>query len=200
MRISRKANFFNQPVITILRLLLQLQEAKNIARSRDQRVVELQLEADQLREQAARQNSIVSSLKKRIQVVPSPTIYILLFFLSLFILKLYYTYYSTNRIEKLAPRIITNFSLLLNRQKKRSGIRGAREESLRRPREERDRVARLATRLEVSRGKGSRMREEDTAIGAGGTGREGIEGAGPFQFSGFSHFPIKLSKSRIKLN
>lgn len=118
MRISRKANFFNQPVITILRLLLQLQEAKNIARSRDQRVVELQLEADQLREQAARQNSIVSSLKKRIQVVPSPTIYILLFFLSLFILKLYYTYYSTNRIEKLAPRIITNFSLLLNRQKK----------------------------------------------------------------------------------
>lgn len=60
----------------ILRLLLQLQEAKNIARSRDQRVVELQLEADQLREQAARQNSIVSSLRKRIQVVPFPTIYI----------------------------------------------------------------------------------------------------------------------------
>ncbi|XP_016916947.1 coiled-coil domain-containing protein 170 isoform X1 [Apis cerana] len=49
------------------RLMSELQEAKNIARSRDQRVVELQLEADQLREQAARQNSIVSSLKKRIQ-------------------------------------------------------------------------------------------------------------------------------------
>lgn len=37
-------------------------------RSRDQRVVELQVEADQLREQAARQNAVVSSLKKRIQV------------------------------------------------------------------------------------------------------------------------------------
>ncbi|XP_001122546.4 coiled-coil domain-containing protein 170 isoform X2 [Apis mellifera] len=49
------------------RLMSELQEAKNIARSRDQRVVELQLEADQLREQAARQNSIVSSLRKRIQ-------------------------------------------------------------------------------------------------------------------------------------
>ncbi|XP_043801999.1 coiled-coil domain-containing protein 170 [Apis laboriosa] len=49
------------------RLMSELQETKNIARSRDQRVVELQLEADQLREQAARQNSIVSSLKKRIQ-------------------------------------------------------------------------------------------------------------------------------------
>lgn len=30
--------------------------------------MELQVEADQLREQAARQNSVVSSLKKRIQV------------------------------------------------------------------------------------------------------------------------------------
>lgn len=68
--------FSTNPLIAILRLLLQLQEAKNIARSRDQRVVELQLEADQLREQAARQNSIVSSLRKRIQVVSFPTIYI----------------------------------------------------------------------------------------------------------------------------
>lgn len=92
--------------------------------------MELQLEADQLREQAARQNSIVSSLKKRIQVVPSPTIYILLFFLSLFILKLYYIYYSTNRIEKLAPRIITNFSLLLNRQKKNVQESEERERNL----------------------------------------------------------------------
>ncbi|XP_031772099.1 coiled-coil domain-containing protein 170 isoform X1 [Apis florea] len=49
------------------RLMSELQETKNLARSRDQRVVELQLEADQLREQAARQNAIVSSLKKRVQ-------------------------------------------------------------------------------------------------------------------------------------
>lgn len=41
---------------------------KNSVRSRDQRVVELQVEADQLREQAARQNSVILSLKKRIQV------------------------------------------------------------------------------------------------------------------------------------
>lgn len=51
-----------------LSLSLQLQEMKNVVRSRDQRVVELQVEADQLREQAARQNAVVSSLKKRIQV------------------------------------------------------------------------------------------------------------------------------------
>ncbi|XP_046812798.1 coiled-coil domain-containing protein 170 isoform X4 [Vespa crabro] len=49
------------------RLMFELQDMKNTVRSRDQRVVELQVEADQLREQAARQNSIVSSLKKRIQ-------------------------------------------------------------------------------------------------------------------------------------
>ncbi|CAL1689015.1 unnamed protein product [Lasius platythorax] len=49
------------------RLMSELQEMKNVVRSRDQRVVELQVETDQLREQAARQNSVVSSLKKRIQ-------------------------------------------------------------------------------------------------------------------------------------
>ncbi|KAL6437713.1 hypothetical protein ACFW04_004235 [Cataglyphis niger] len=49
------------------RLMSELQEMKSIVRSRDQRVVELQVEADQLREQAARQNSVISSLKKRIQ-------------------------------------------------------------------------------------------------------------------------------------
>lgn len=48
---------------------LKLQEMKTTLRSRDQRVTELQMEADQLREQAARQNSIISSLKKRIQVI-----------------------------------------------------------------------------------------------------------------------------------
>ncbi|XP_033231052.1 coiled-coil domain-containing protein 170 isoform X2 [Belonocnema kinseyi] len=49
------------------RLMSELQEMKNTVRSRDQRVVELQVEADQLREQAARQNAVVLSLKKRIQ-------------------------------------------------------------------------------------------------------------------------------------
>ncbi|XP_044593011.1 coiled-coil domain-containing protein 170 isoform X4 [Cotesia glomerata] len=49
------------------RLSSELQEMKTTLRLRDQRVTELQLEADQLREQAARQNSIISSLKKRIQ-------------------------------------------------------------------------------------------------------------------------------------
>ena len=47
---------------------VQLQETKNLVRSRDQRLVELQIEAEQLREQAARQNAIVLSLKERIQV------------------------------------------------------------------------------------------------------------------------------------
>ncbi|KYN35918.1 Coiled-coil domain-containing protein C6orf97, partial [Trachymyrmex septentrionalis] len=49
------------------RLTSELQEMKSTVRSRDQRVVELQVEADQLREQAARQNAVISSLKKRIQ-------------------------------------------------------------------------------------------------------------------------------------
>ncbi|KYM77317.1 Coiled-coil domain-containing protein C6orf97 [Atta colombica] len=49
------------------RLMSELQEMKSTVRSRDQRVVELQVEADQLREQAARQNAVISSLKKRIQ-------------------------------------------------------------------------------------------------------------------------------------
>ncbi|KAK0089653.1 hypothetical protein PV325_006076 [Microctonus aethiopoides] len=49
------------------RLSSELQEMKNTLRTRDQRVMELQVETDQLREQAARQNSIISSLKKRIQ-------------------------------------------------------------------------------------------------------------------------------------
>ncbi|XP_036147444.1 coiled-coil domain-containing protein 170 isoform X3 [Monomorium pharaonis] len=49
------------------RLMSELQEMKSAVRSRDQRVVELQVEADQLREQAARQNAVISSLKKRIQ-------------------------------------------------------------------------------------------------------------------------------------
>ncbi|KAK9305029.1 hypothetical protein QLX08_003731 [Tetragonisca angustula] len=49
------------------RLMSELQETKNLVRSRDQRLVELQIEAEQLREQAARQNAIVLSLKERIQ-------------------------------------------------------------------------------------------------------------------------------------
>ncbi|XP_015108926.1 coiled-coil domain-containing protein 170 [Diachasma alloeum] len=49
------------------RLSAELEEMKSTVRSRDARVLELQVEADQLREQAARQNSIISSLKKRIQ-------------------------------------------------------------------------------------------------------------------------------------
>ncbi|XP_048505346.1 coiled-coil domain-containing protein 170 isoform X4 [Athalia rosae] len=49
------------------RLMSELHEMKSVARSRDQRVVELQVETDQLREQAARQSAVISSLKKRIQ-------------------------------------------------------------------------------------------------------------------------------------
>ncbi|XP_078037996.1 coiled-coil domain-containing protein 170 isoform X2 [Augochlora pura] len=49
------------------RLTTELQEMKSLVRSRDQRIAEMQLEAEQLREQAARQNAVVSSLKKRIQ-------------------------------------------------------------------------------------------------------------------------------------
>ncbi|XP_023287530.1 coiled-coil domain-containing protein 170 [Orussus abietinus] len=49
------------------KLLSDLQEMKSAVRSRDQRVTELQMEADQLREQSARQNAVILSLKKRIQ-------------------------------------------------------------------------------------------------------------------------------------
>ncbi|XP_017760087.1 PREDICTED: coiled-coil domain-containing protein 170 [Eufriesea mexicana] len=49
------------------RLMSELQETKNLVRSRDQRVIEMQVETDLLREQAARQNAVILSLKKRIQ-------------------------------------------------------------------------------------------------------------------------------------
>ncbi|GFG36972.1 hypothetical protein Cfor_05393, partial [Coptotermes formosanus] len=49
------------------RLLSELQEMKGQLRSRDQRALELQVETEQLQEQAARQNAVIASLKKRIQ-------------------------------------------------------------------------------------------------------------------------------------
>lgn len=48
------------------RLTSELEDMRGQIRTRDQRCLELQVEADQLREQAARQNAIISSLKKRI--------------------------------------------------------------------------------------------------------------------------------------
>ncbi|XP_068907810.1 coiled-coil domain-containing protein 170 isoform X2 [Tenebrio molitor] len=48
------------------RLTSELAEMKSQMRTRDQRCLDLQVEADQLREQAARQNAIIASLKKRI--------------------------------------------------------------------------------------------------------------------------------------
>ncbi|EFA02357.2 coiled-coil domain-containing protein 170 isoform X2 [Tribolium castaneum] len=48
------------------RLTSELSEMKSQLRSRDQRCIDLQVEADQLREQAARQNAIIASLKKRV--------------------------------------------------------------------------------------------------------------------------------------
>lgn len=48
------------------RLTSELSEMKSQMRSRDQRCIDLQVEADQLREQAARQNAVIASLKKRI--------------------------------------------------------------------------------------------------------------------------------------
>lgn len=50
------------------RLLSELNEMKAQVRSRDQRTVELESETENLKEQAARQNAIITSLKKRIQV------------------------------------------------------------------------------------------------------------------------------------
>ncbi|KAF3427483.1 hypothetical protein E2986_02867 [Frieseomelitta varia] len=98
----------------------KLQETKNLVRSRDQRIVELQIEAEQLREQAARQNAIVLSLKERIQL---------------------------DRIDGL-------------------GTGRTREESLRDSGKKRERAAGPATRLEVSPGEKSGIREEDTPTGA----------------------------------
>lgn len=48
------------------RLNQEVDEMKCQLRNRDQRCVELQVETDQLREQTARQNAIIASLKKRI--------------------------------------------------------------------------------------------------------------------------------------
>ncbi|XP_045480257.1 coiled-coil domain-containing protein 170 [Harmonia axyridis] len=48
------------------RLTAELEDMRCQFRSRDQRCLELQVEAEQLREQSARQNAIISSLKKRI--------------------------------------------------------------------------------------------------------------------------------------
>lgn len=48
------------------RLTSELNEMKSQLQSRDQRCLDLQVEADQLREQGARQNAIISSLKSRI--------------------------------------------------------------------------------------------------------------------------------------
>lgn len=48
------------------RLQADLDEMRSQVRSRDQRCLDLQVETDQLREQAARQNAIISSLKRRV--------------------------------------------------------------------------------------------------------------------------------------
>lgn len=50
------------------KLMSELNEMRAQVRSRDQRTVELQSETETLKEQAARQNAIIASLKKRIQV------------------------------------------------------------------------------------------------------------------------------------
>ncbi|KAE8750207.1 hypothetical protein FOCC_FOCC003015 [Frankliniella occidentalis] len=49
------------------RLLAELQDMKGQLRCREQRALELQVESDQLREQAARQSSVIASLRKRVQ-------------------------------------------------------------------------------------------------------------------------------------
>ncbi|KAJ8985384.1 hypothetical protein NQ317_007541 [Molorchus minor] len=48
------------------RLQADLEEMRSQMRTRDQRCLDLQVETDQLREQAARQNAIISSLNKRV--------------------------------------------------------------------------------------------------------------------------------------
>lgn len=48
------------------RLTQEVEEMRSQIRSRDQHCLELQVEAEQLREQSARQNAIISSLKKRV--------------------------------------------------------------------------------------------------------------------------------------
>lgn len=50
------------------RLVSELNEMKAQLRCRDERAVELQSETENLREQAARQNAVIASLRKRIQV------------------------------------------------------------------------------------------------------------------------------------
>jgi chromosome segregation ATPase len=44
---------------------LQLQDARNQMRGRDQRAAEVQAECENLREQSARQSAVICSLKKR---------------------------------------------------------------------------------------------------------------------------------------
>jgi thiamine monophosphate synthase len=56
---------------------------KGQLRSRDQRALELQVETEQLREQAARQNAVIASLKKRIQVLCNRHVQCFLHFITL---------------------------------------------------------------------------------------------------------------------
>ncbi|CAH1407637.1 unnamed protein product [Nezara viridula] len=49
-------------------LLLQLQEAKSQVRKKEERCAQLEGETEQIKEQAARQNVVIASLRKRIQV------------------------------------------------------------------------------------------------------------------------------------
>lgn len=50
-------------------LLVQLEETRSRLRDREEKAVQLEAEIERLREQAARQNVLVASLRKRVQVI-----------------------------------------------------------------------------------------------------------------------------------
>lgn len=50
-------------------MFVQLQETKAQLRKRDEKAIQLESEIEQLKEQAARQNVVIASLRKRIQVI-----------------------------------------------------------------------------------------------------------------------------------
>lgn len=146
---------------------------KNIVRSRDQRVVELQVETDQLREQAARQNAVISSLKKRIQVnLFSLTsgqlkdfsfngVEIICFFLFAY-LSFIKKISTTSRIcsWQINSRHVSQNSIMI------LGTWREREEPLLVPGEKWDHDTRSATWCKVSRGKSQGVRQENSTTGA----------------------------------
>lgn len=181
--------------------------------------MELEVEVDQLREQAARQNAIVSSLKKRIQVTFRSRLLSksIIFIFSSRSLKAFLTalpiFINTQFFPLIIQLIMNNFIMhqtdnvraiaspifkksqgltrCIHASANFKGIGRTREDSVRDSRQKRDHDTGFAEGLEVSRGKGARMRQEDMSAGADSVRRDTVERACSIKLAGsISSSPI----------